>query len=232
MISVHSFQSFFIITGGYVINSFFLSALHRRKQMQPPSHRPALAPNHWTFVSLNLLFAGLFALATTELSIRGVNRMNYDPVAEYGWYRICWNLLLGILYENTVEYYWHRMLHSKYLYARFHKIHHYYKSPRPFDDLYIHPLEAFIYYSILYAPPFLFTMHVHAFTIYMIIMGVLGNMDHSGIPFSIPGVYDTEDHAMHHLKFDMNYGFPFPYLDLLHGTYQGRFLGIEISRRI
>ena len=231
MISPFSWQSFFIIVGGYILNSILLSAVHQRKQKQPPYPRPPLGPHHWTYVSLNALFAGIFALMTTEMSIRGLNRMNYDPIAEYGWYRCGEDLLKAIVYENIVEYYWHRLLHSKYLYPRFHKIHHYYKSPRPFDDLYIHPLEACIYYCILYAPPFLFTIHVHAFATYIAIMGVLGNMDHSGVPFTIPGVYDTEDHAMHHLKFDMNYGFPFPYLDLLHGTYQGKFLGIEISKR-
>lgn len=171
-------------------------------------------------------------MITTEISVRGLNLMSYEPIERYGWGKMLSNLLLAISFENTVEYYWHRTLHSRHLYARFHKIHHYYKCPQPFDDLYIHPLEAFIYYCILYAPPFLFPIHVHAFTVYMIIMGVLGNMDHSDIPFTIPGVYDTNDHAMHHLKFEMNYGFPFPYLDLLHGTYQGRFLGMEFTRRV
>jgi hypothetical protein len=42
------------------------------------------------------------------------------------------------------------------------------------------------------------------------------------------GIYDTRDHDKHHSNFEMNYGFPFPYLDLFHGTYQGKFLGFDI----
>ena len=34
--------------------------------------------------------------------------------------------------------------------AALHRHHHFYKSPQPFDDLCIHPLEAFGYYVILY----------------------------------------------------------------------------------
>ena len=36
------------------------------------------------------------------------------------------------------------------------QMHHYYKSPQPFDDMYIHPLEALGYYLILYSPAFVF----------------------------------------------------------------------------
>jgi hypothetical protein len=57
--------------------------------------------------------------------------------------------------------------------------------------VYIHPLEAFLYYCILYAPPFLFRMPVCSFIGYMIIMGLCGTIDHSGIMISIPGFYDA-----------------------------------------
>jgi sterol desaturase/sphingolipid hydroxylase (fatty acid hydroxylase superfamily) len=38
-------------------------------------------------------------------------------------------------------------------------------------------------------------------------------------------VYDTVDHDAHHSRFECNYAFPFPYLDILHGTYTGTFAG-------
>lgn len=31
--------------------------------------------------------------------------------------------------HNVVEYYWHRLMHHRWFYARLHKIHHHYKSP-------------------------------------------------------------------------------------------------------
>ena len=110
------------------------------------------------------------------------------------------------------------MLHLPPLYKRFHKYHHAIKEPEPFNDMYIHPLEAFCYYCILYAPPFLFPCHVFAFigyafeyfflcfflslshTLlprflspfrYMIVMGLAGTLDHSGIRVHVPGVSTT-----------------------------------------
>ncbi|CAM9923730.1 unnamed protein product [Sphacelaria rigidula] len=127
------------------------------------------------------------------------------------------------------EYYWHRLMHQPMFYARLHKYHHFYKSPEPFDDLMIHPLEAFGYYVLLYSPPFLFRMPLASFAAYMAVCGTCGVLDHCGIAFSVPGLYDTSDHDRHHSRFEVNYAFPFPVLDILHGTYDGSFLGTKHS---
>jgi sterol desaturase/sphingolipid hydroxylase (fatty acid hydroxylase superfamily) len=70
-------------------------------------------------------------------------------------------------------------------YKRFHKYHHHNKAPEPFDDMLIHPLEAFGYYCILYSPPFLVPMHPASFAAYMVLMGVCGILDHSGVKVCI-----------------------------------------------
>lgn len=56
--------------------------------------------------------------------------------------------------------------------------------------------------------------------------GVTGMLDHSGIRIALPGVYDVVDHDRHHEHFNVNYGFPFVWLDILHGTYDGVFWGV------
>eukprot|EP01034_Spumella_vulgaris_P022735 gene22735-28893_t len=61
-------------------------------------------------------------------------------------------------------------------------------------------------------------------------MGLCGVLDHSGIKLNVPGVYNTVDHDNHHAKFEVNYSFPFPYMDLLHGTFEGEFLGRDFKR--
>jgi hypothetical protein len=38
-------------------------------------------------------------------------------------------------------------------------------------------------------------------------------------------VYDTRDHDKHHSHVSCNYSFPFPFLDMLHGTYTGECWG-------
>ena len=84
-----------------------------------------------------------------------------------------------------------RFMHLRPVYGRLHKFHHFYKSPEPFDDLMIHPLEAFGYYVQLYSPPFLIAMPLSSFLMYMAVCGVCGVLDHSGVKLSVPGLYDT-----------------------------------------
>ena len=102
------------------------------------------------------------------------------------------------------------------------RFHHYYKSPVPFDDLFIHPAEAFGYYIILYCPAFVAgRMPLAAFFAYMGVCGVCGVCDHSGIALRAPmGLYDTREHDLHHSAVRVNFGFPTALLDRLHGTYQ------------
>ncbi|KAJ1412132.1 fatty acid hydroxylase superfamily-domain-containing protein [Ochromonadaceae sp. CCMP2298] len=190
----------------------------------PPllSSKPNRAKDHGILATCNLLIAGAFAAMTTECSVRGWNRMCFDRV---GVSALLGELLLAVAFQSVAVYYWHRLMHTKPFYAQFHKLHHVYKSPEVWDDMYIHPLEATGYYCILYAPPFLFPTHRSAFLAYMGVMGICGVLDHSGVRACIPGLYNTADHDNHHLKFEVNYSFPFPYMDLLHGTFDGEFLG-------
>lgn len=150
-------------------------------------NKPNRAKDHKLLTTLNLINASCIAFLVTELCIRGKSRMSFISPAEYGYSSILRDIIFAVTYENIAEYYWHRFLHSKIMYKRFHKYHHYVKSPEPWDDMYIHPLEAILYYFILYAPPFLFPCHYFSFLIYMVIMGLCGTLDHSGIKLDIPG---------------------------------------------
>lgn len=101
-----------------------------------------------------------------------------------------------------------------------HKLHHHYKSPQPFDDLFIHPLEACGYYMILYLLPAhcLGAMPLVDYTTYIALHGLVGVLDHSGIALALPPLYAVADHDAHHQHFNVNYGFPTTIMDALHGT--------------
>lgn len=250
MISSPALGAFCVIFFGYIANSLFLQYwfYYRRKEssdawkIQPTkssavgrlwgfpllSSKPNRGPYHRFLTAFNLFVASMAALVTTECSVRGWNRMSFGEVALS---QLLGQVIIACTYECIVEYYWHCFMHTRLCYAAFHKMHHHYKAPEPWDDMYIHPLEAFGYYCILYGPPFLFAIHCRAFIAYMVIMGLCGVLDHAGIHFDVPGLYNTVDHDNHHAKFEVNYAFPFPYMDLLHGTYEGVFLGRRFSRK-
>jgi sterol desaturase/sphingolipid hydroxylase (fatty acid hydroxylase superfamily) len=181
--------------------------------------KPSRAPNHALFSTINLLLASTFAGAVAYSSATGQNRLVFSVDAAGGLTSAAAFTCFALLWQSVIEYYWHRLMHLPWFYKRFHKVHHFYTSPEPFDDMYIHPVEAFGYYCILYSPPFVMPLHFVGFIIYMAIMGTFGVLDHCGIRFSILGVYNSADHDVHHSSFNVNYGFPFPFLDVLHGTY-------------
>lgn len=203
-------------------------------------------PWAWLLSTVNAVMAACAAAATTEAALHGATRLYNNggdvgdvggEVGSGGWAallapRSTWEagvmaaqLAVAVVHENVVEYWWHRAMHTRWLYSTMHKIHHANKAPRPFDDMLIHPVEALGYYCILYSPPFLYTMHVSSFIAYMVIMGLAGVLDHSGIMATVPGFYCASDHDRHHSKFNVNFGFPNPWLDILHGTFDGEYCG-------
>lgn len=191
------------------------------------SSKPNRGPYHRYLVTWNLLIASCIAGITAELSVRRINKMEFYEFSSLQSLvlTIFLECLIATVYQSVVEYYWHRLMHLRFFYINLHKYHHFYKSPEPWDDMYIHPLEAFGYYCILYGPPYLFSLHYYSFIAYMIIMGICGVLDHSGIKFEVPYLYNTIDHDNHHKKFEVNYSFPFPFMDILHNTYDGIYAG-------
>jgi len=165
--------------------------------------------------------AGVFAGFVSEAIYGNKSKLRFvSSPTLLEWCRIVFvELVICVAYESIVEYYWHRAMHLEVFYARLHKFHHYYKAPEVFDDMMIHPIEAFGYYCILYAPPFLFPISCQAFVLYMIVMGLFGVWDHSGVRLTVPGLYDSKEHDLHHEKFVVNFGFPFMIIDKISGTY-------------
>lgn len=165
-----------------------------------------------------------FAAAVAEATSRGASALTWQPSHATPFALLC-SLCACLLQQSVLEFYWHWAMHTPLLYRTLHAHHHYYKSPQPFDDLCIHPLEAFGYFCILYSPamvnlvPFLggAVCHVWAFLAYMSVCGVCGVLDHSGVRcrlalrlrlpsfgrgapaawLEVP-IYDTEEHDAHH----------------------------------
>eukprot|EP01103_Thecamoeba_quadrilineata_P003945 TRINITY_DN13679_c0_g1_i1.p1 TRINITY_DN13679_c0_g1~~TRINITY_DN13679_c0_g1_i1.p1 ORF type:complete len:265 (-),score=-6.77 TRINITY_DN13679_c0_g1_i1:8-802(-) len=255
MLYWQSVASFFIIFFGYNIMSLGLRAYYyqnsdpkkpndlfwktqpqNKKNVGPQSplfahwFKEGRASDHHILASINLLLASLAMVFTTQMIMMGKTKMYWTTEGRSFFELLFISTVLPVVWQCVIEYFWHRMMHLPWFYKRFHKLHHYYKSPEPFDDMYIHPLEAFGYYCILYSPPFVIPMHFYSFVFYMVLMGLTGILDHCGIIVRIPGVYDTSHHDLHHLKTHCNYSFPFVHLDILFRTFEGEFMGFHYSK--
>ena len=186
-------------------------------------------PSHARFATCNLVVSSLFAGATCEAYLENCDGKSFglgstlvqsSEVA--GLAKVLVGTLLAVTWQSVLEYYWHRAMHLPRVYRLLHKFHHHYKSPQPWDDLFIHPAESFGYCLILYSPAFCVpSLPVQAFLLYMTIMGACGVLDHCGVKMRWPfGAYDTQFHDVHHRSFDANFAFPFPTMDRLHGTHR------------
>ena len=174
---------------------------------------------HGHFATINLALSALFAGATCEAHLRGWSALNPLVRTPMGVALAAWATAKMIVWQSAIEYAWHRAMHTPALYKRMHKYHHHYKSPRPWDDLFISPAECFGYLCILYSPAYCVGGPTAAFLAYMALMGVTGVLDHSGVNLSTWG-YGVRFHDMHHSMTVVNFAFPFPALDILFGTYR------------
>jgi sterol desaturase/sphingolipid hydroxylase (fatty acid hydroxylase superfamily) len=173
----------------------------------------ATAPRHYLFSGVNLIVASTCSLVSCEAAVRGWSAMDLNmhavvkpelltpysgemagagaEVAVIGAVAVVGvQFLSAFALQSVLEYWWHRLMHVPVVYIALHKHHHYYKSPEPFCDLYIHPIESLGYQVILWAPPFAHRlvsscltfcpMRLPAFLLYMAVMGLCGVLDHSG----------------------------------------------------
>lgn len=185
--------------------------------------QPARHPRHSLWASTNLVVSACCAGFVAEATVRG-----HALTLECGPHGCVWTVLRGLVLalslQSVVEHFWHMLMHTGVMYACLHRHHHYYKAPQVWDDLCIHPLEAFGYYCILYGVAFAVPqLHVASFLLYMAICGLLGVLDHSGVAVSLPG-YSARTHDEHHrigygAGVHVNLSFPFPLIDRLLDSY-------------
>lgn len=99
----------------------------------------------------------------------------------------------------------HRLLHTRLLYARVHKLHHTFTAPFGYAAIYAHPLEHLLSNVLaVSAGPVLAGMDDAASCAWAALSLVNTMVSHSG--WALPGFHDPSAHDWHHAVFDENYG--------------------------
>jgi len=142
------------------------------------------------------------------------------PIVYLGIIHTIGRTFMLLLLMHFVQYFEHLMLH-RWLY-RYHKPHHYFKNPEPWDGYYVHPIETYINTLTIFVFPCLI-LHQYiglievmvAHSIFLIESGI----SHTGICHGIPYLDKmATHHEIHHTDSDCNYGTLTDLSDRLFGT--------------
>lgn len=151
-------------------------------------------------------------------------RMIFDT-SQYDWTELLTHIPVYLILEDAAFYWFHRLLHTPFLYKHIHKVHHSYHQPIPLAAEYTHPIDYILTGSLpLFLGPFVMKSHVYTFWIWLLIRATEAMDGHSGydlwfMPFRyFPFRPGSQVHDYHHSHNKGNYGSFFYFWDKLCGT--------------
>lgn len=185
--------------------------------------------NYWFVTCRAFSVVGLFSGLLFGFAARSPNfRWEYNQATLFN------TVGAGILCLAIREFlnYWvHRLFHSRLLYKHVHYQHHAIAHPGsgPYDAFYGHLVDSIIGIAVIYFPFTIgFECHVIALIMNIAILGIFGLvLNHSGREFAVTvwlpclgslKIYDSSDHDDHHVHRHGNYADLLPFLDKMFGT--------------
>jgi sterol desaturase/sphingolipid hydroxylase (fatty acid hydroxylase superfamily) len=149
-----------------------------------------------------------------------------------GWWAVVpWRPPLAVALEVAVLVIWndvhfyavHRLLHTRWLFQRFHREHHRAIRPTSFSTYAMHPVESFLLGTVMVCVQPFHAFSLPTLLLFPLVSITLNNIGHSSYDFA-PGagvwhpLAGSRRHEAHHREVRGNYGFLFPALDRLFGT--------------
>jgi len=122
-----------------------------------------------------------------------------------------------VLFADVWNYSFHRLLHTPYLFSRFHRLHHEYAYTFVWVNHAFHDIEVVVFGLSVVIPPILLKSHVLVTWLYTIFTIFHTGYQHSGYIFPL---LDTSlFHDAHHYLINKNFASHLPFMDMIFGTY-------------
>ncbi len=146
----------------------------------------------------------------------------YDNVDDFGTWYFVLSIVIMIFIHDTYFYWTHRLMHHKYFFKHFHKVHHLFHNPSPWAAFAFHPLEAIIEASIIFVIVFIIPAHPMAVLTFLIVMTIYSVYGHLGYELYPKFFYKnwfgkwintSVNHNLHHQSGRNNYGIYFTFWD-------------------
>lgn len=151
----------------------------------------------------------------------------YTDINKFGLLYFFFSIALVVFIHETYFYAIHRLMHTRALMPRVHRLHHVSTDPTPFTGYAFHPLEAVLEFGFLPLIIFVLPMHINALLGWQLILLLFNIYDHLGFEI-MPRFWVTNPvtkyintpthHNMHHSKFNYNFGLYFNFYDRIFGT--------------
>ncbi len=218
---------------GFLYWFFHVAFSHRwlRYRIQP-HFPPGAQVAHEIFWSISNTFCtGLSTLLLYRLVRDGRTSMYFDAGA-HGWGYFVLSIAAGIIAYDSWFYWQHRLLHTQWLFAKVHAVHHRATNPTAFGAFAHHPLETFMGNAFFLVLAVVLPMHPLAFGAVGVYLFAAAIISHLGYEFYPRGFtrhrlgrwWDTSTHHnMHHRHASCNYSILFNYWDLWMGTNHGAY---------
>lgn len=214
---------YFAIAGG-LCWLFRQKWLVYRIQEAFPSSGEVLYEIRWSM--LNAACTGLSTILLYRLIRDGGTQM-YFVVGDHGWRYFGLSVVLAIVGYDSWFYWYHRLLHTPWLFQHVHAIHHRAANPTAFAAYALHPVETFMGNAYFILLVMIVPVHPIAFGAAGLYISLFAFVAHSGYEFFPRGFTQhrlfrwfgtSTHHNMHHRHVDWNYGSVFNYWDRLMGT--------------
>ncbi|MCB1189317.1 MAG: sterol desaturase family protein [Leptospiraceae bacterium] len=218
---------YLLISGGAFLIFWILlrrNIEHKRIQENYPKRRTVLNEIKWSILTFTI-FGGIGSMVVWA-SHNGYTKV-YRNFDEYGIAYFILSIVLFMILHDAYFYFSHRLMHTKFLFKKVHKVHHLSNNPTPWASFSFHPSEAVLEAGILPVFAFLFPYHPLALFVSLLIMSVMNALGHLGYEFYPKGFtkhligkwFNTSTHHnMHHSKVNCNYGLYFNWWDRIFQT--------------
>ncbi len=162
----------------------------------------------------------VFVLPVQLLIVFGNGRVYYD-IASHGWTYLVFSFLGALIVTETMIYWIHRALHTKWLYRKIHVYHHKFREPTPLSCIAFHPIDSFAQSFPYHVYALLVPINFWLYLVLVVSVTLWAVMIHDRIRWVSGSIVNhTGCHTAHHWYYRYNYGQYFTFWDRLCGTYR------------